>query len=237
MLSLPSLKAILNFYTIFFKNNIHIIWTIDSFNLQQWVNSPTHTLGHTLDLILTHGLSVTDVMVFDSLISDHFPIMFTMCLPEPSQRKIPTTRQTRAYTLHTFAKISMNFIRKRIFPRCLSRLYLTTMLNIILIFLWYKTLQLPLNLLNKNPNLCLGSIKISCRKAERKWKRDKLQISFDVFKSGLSSYQSASKKAKATYFSTLIEKHHHTPKVQFSTIKPSYYPFSQPLHLTIGGLF
>lgn len=28
----------------------------ESFDLVQWVNSPTHKLGHMLDLVLTHNL-------------------------------------------------------------------------------------------------------------------------------------------------------------------------------------
>lgn len=43
-------------------------------------------------------------------------------------------------------------------------------------------------------------------------------MSFDILKNCLSSYQSAVKKAKASYFSNLIEKHHCTPKILFSVI-------------------
>lgn len=46
-----------------------ILNTIDSFYLLQWVNSPTHNLDHTLDLILIYGLSLPDVIVFEYLIS------------------------------------------------------------------------------------------------------------------------------------------------------------------------
>ncbi len=73
---------------------------IDSFNLLQWVSRPTHLLGHTLDLILTFGLSITDVEVIESLISNHFPIVFMMCLPEIPQVTASDTRQTRVYSPH-----------------------------------------------------------------------------------------------------------------------------------------
>ncbi len=74
--------------------------TIDSFNLLQWVSRPTHLLGHTLDLILTFGLSITDVEVIESLISNHFPIVFMMCLPEIPGVTASDTRQTRVYSPH-----------------------------------------------------------------------------------------------------------------------------------------
>ena len=34
---------------------------IDSFNLVQCVSGPTHEHGHTLDLVLSHGLSVSNL--------------------------------------------------------------------------------------------------------------------------------------------------------------------------------
>lgn len=58
----------------------------------------------------------------------------------------------------------------------------------------------------------------ACRTAERKWKKDKLQISSQLFKDCLSAYQRAAKSAKATYFSNLILKNHSRPTVLFSII-------------------
>ncbi len=49
---------------------------IDSFDLAQLVNVPTHMHGHTLDLVLSHGLSVRDFAIDDHAISDHKPITF-----------------------------------------------------------------------------------------------------------------------------------------------------------------
>ncbi len=68
------------------------------------------------------------------------------------------------------------------------------------------------------------SLRQSCREAERKWKKDKLQISFGILKNCLSLYQRAVKKAKTSYFSNLIEKHHCTPKILFSVINSALNP-------------
>lgn len=51
---------------------------IESFDLLQWVKSPTHKLGHMLDLILTHNVKVDDVDVCDINFSDHMPILFNI---------------------------------------------------------------------------------------------------------------------------------------------------------------
>lgn len=64
---------------------------IDSFDLIQLVNVPTHVHGHTLDLVLSHGLSVCDVAIDDHIISDHkitfrVPISFSITRPTKAVR-------------------------------------------------------------------------------------------------------------------------------------------------------
>lgn len=44
---------------------------MDSLNFVQSVSSPTHNLGHTLDLVLSRGFSVHICEVFDAGTSDH----------------------------------------------------------------------------------------------------------------------------------------------------------------------
>lgn len=51
---------------------------IDSFELTQLVNGQTHMYGHTLDLVLTHGLPIKDLDINDHVFSDHKPILFNM---------------------------------------------------------------------------------------------------------------------------------------------------------------
>jgi len=53
----------------------------------------------------------------------------------------------------------------------------------------------------------------ACRQAERQWKKDKLQVSYDIFLQHLKV-----KKAKANYFSGLINSQANRPKVLFKAI-------------------
>lgn len=62
------------------KDFCHVM---ESFGLVQHINQPTHTLGYTLDLILSHGFSVNNVLVEEVSISDHKPIVFNVNLPNP----------------------------------------------------------------------------------------------------------------------------------------------------------
>lgn len=52
----------------------------------------------------------------------------------------------------------------------------------------------------------------------QKWKKDRLQVSFDILKSSLFNYQMAVRKAKSDFFSHLITDNTKRPKVLFDTI-------------------
>lgn len=49
---------------------------VDSFNLTQSVCDATHTGKVTLDLVLSMGLSISNVATEDNYISDHKPLFF-----------------------------------------------------------------------------------------------------------------------------------------------------------------
>ena len=40
------------------------------------MSGPTHEHGHTLDLVLCHGLSVSNTEICDNVFSDHLPSLF-----------------------------------------------------------------------------------------------------------------------------------------------------------------
>ncbi len=63
----------------------------------------------------------------------------------------------------------------------------------------------------------------ACRKAESKWKKDKLQVSYEIYKESLSTYQGSVKEAKRKYFSDFIN-NHHKPGVLFRTINSVINP-------------
>lgn len=49
---------------------------IDGFNLIQHVAGSTQIHGHLLDLVLSYGLPIDNVLVSDAIFSDHCPVMF-----------------------------------------------------------------------------------------------------------------------------------------------------------------
>lgn len=73
-----------------------------------------------------------------------------------------------------------------------------------------------------------------CRRAERKWKKDKLQISHELLKVALANYQKASREARHKYFSIVIAKSQHKPAVLFATINNVLNPPNQ-IHTEISA--
>ncbi len=57
-----------------------------------------------------------------------------------------------------------------------------------------------------------------CRRAERKWEKDKLTVSLEILRTSLNNYQKSVKAAKSKYFSDIISRNCHRPRVLFSTI-------------------
>ena len=62
------------------------------------------------------------------------------------------------------------------------------------------------------------TIRRECRKAERKWKKDKLQVSFKILKNCWHRYQVTVKEAKRKHLSNIILSTCHKPCILFSTI-------------------
>lgn len=73
-------------------------------------------------------------------------------------------------------------------------------------------------------NTVTRSFRQGCRKAERKWKKDRLQVSYEIPRNCLRAYQQAVKAARASYFADIISRHSHSPKVLFETINSVLNP-------------
>lgn len=80
------------------KDNNEAKQFIDLMNsgaLEQHVNSPTHTRGHILDLIITNSSDglVSNLQVLPGMPSDHAVITFSVDFPRPASSKVTTERR------------------------------------------------------------------------------------------------------------------------------------------------
>lgn len=58
----------------------------ECFNLKQSVKSPTHSEGHTLDPVLSQGVSLKNMELLDFNVSDHKTVTFHTLLPLSAHR-------------------------------------------------------------------------------------------------------------------------------------------------------
>ena len=70
------------------------------------------------------------------------------------------------------------------------------------------------------------SLRQACWRAKRKWNKDRLTVSFDIFWNSLAAFQTAAKKVRAKHSQDIINKHSHRPKILFSTMNSIINPNS-----------
>lgn len=80
----------------------------DSFHFAQHVSGPTHTKGHTLDLVFTLGLNIDFICTEDIFISDHRCILFNLSF-HLSLSPIPHVVSSRILNSSTAVKFSDAF--------------------------------------------------------------------------------------------------------------------------------
>ncbi len=82
---------------------------IDSFDLVQMVKGPTHSLGHTLDLVLVYGHSICDLEICELSFSDHKPVMFTCSLSGQSSKRHQPVLRSRIFSPTVNEDLSAHF--------------------------------------------------------------------------------------------------------------------------------
>ena len=192
------------------------------FDFTQHVSGPTHDRGHTLDLVITRGLDVNIVSIMNVALSDHFCIEFTVCLPLP-RGQIDRTVKKRFIT----AEVTERFIERihniptNTDPLSVDKLVISfnnklkSTLDSIA-----PTKQKTTSSKQKPPwrNECVNTQKRNCRKAERRWRKTKLQVHYEMLKEQQNIYNTAIREARRAHFSEIIRKNHDNPKILFSTI-------------------
>ncbi|RDD63992.1 hypothetical protein DU478_22555, partial [Thalassococcus profundi] len=67
------------------RNAKELCAVLETFGLTQHVSEPSHSRGHTLDLLITKGVNISNVSVLDVGLSDHFCVFFDLSVsPTPA---------------------------------------------------------------------------------------------------------------------------------------------------------
>lgn len=85
------------------------MYLIDSSELTQLVNGPTHMYGHTLDLVLTYGLSIEDLELNEHVISDHKHTLFNIPVACCSVNPVKSLQCFRSFSPTTCSQFVTRF--------------------------------------------------------------------------------------------------------------------------------
>ncbi len=84
---------------------------LDCFNSVQHVQGPTHSRGHTLDLVCSTGFPLTNLQCLDLAVSDHCAIIFNVpaSLPRQRPRWTITFRNIKTVSIQAFSSLISNY--------------------------------------------------------------------------------------------------------------------------------
>lgn len=208
---------------------------LDSVGFTQNVNKPTHCHMHTLDLVLTYGIEISDLNVLpqNPLLSDHFLITFKFLMEDYT---VPNDKTMMKRTLSEKSVLKYKEMIQPIFTAlscdfpesspCISSTsddqFVDSAMNSLKTAL---DVVAPLKQKVVKPrrfapwfNAETRALKQKTRKLERLWRKSKSTQTLRTWKSSLLEYKQALRKAKTTYYSSLIEANKNNPRFLFSTV-------------------
>lgn len=184
---------------------------LESTNLLQHVNLPTHQNGHTLDLVITRstGLGVHGIGTNSSVSSDHLTVTFSVAIPKPQ-------KSTKSMYLRKWKSINTDNLNNDIKSSILAENSTTEvnqsvqLYNQVLRELIDKHApgkQTTITIRPQTPwyNADIKQAKQLCRKLERQWRTSGLTVHRDMFKAQRNTLHQLREKAKSTFFTDKIE--------------------------------
>lgn len=172
---------------------------LESFGLNQHVKEPTHSHGHTLDLIISRDVQM-DINVLNCALSDHYLVFFSFslaCVPTVAgstvvqKRHINDTTRAQFVEMISFGNLSCTNVDDMLDS------YTSSVLGVLDTIAPIKTRMLK----NKqkapwrNEELVRAQ-KRECRKAERRWRKSKVQDHYEIYKENLRVFNRTVRQAR-----------------------------------------
>jgi len=196
---------------------------LDMFNLEQNVTEFTHVNGHILDHVITAANDnlVRDVSIHD-MISDHCLIIsdLTVCKP-PNKRTTHSFRKLRSLKLETLCTdISKSTLitTPAEEPDALAQQFNSTLAEILNNHAPLITRPLPNKPLMPWFNESIKQEKMKKRKLEKQWRKSKLEIHKQIFKTQRNHVCHLICEAKKAYFTDSITQCNGDQKKLFSLV-------------------
>ncbi len=213
------------------KTTKEIVTVLNTFDLIQHVHGPTHNRGHTLDLLISRGLNISSIVIKDVAMSDHFCIFFDIL--------ISVTTESRSVSVR---KRCINENTSVLFMKAIS---LTPSISADSVDLLLDSFDskvknviddiAPIKVSKKNgrqksfwrKSTAVQNMKRQCRKAERMWRKTKLEIHYSIYKDSLHAFNLELATARQTFFSNLINSNLNNTRTIFATVERLTNPPSQ----------
>ncbi len=195
------------------------------------MHGPTHNRGHTLDLLISRGLNISSIVIKDVALSDHFCIFFDIL--------ISVTTESRSVSVR---KRCINENTSVLFMKAIS---LTPSISADSVDLLLDSFNskvknviddiAPIKVSKKNgrqksfwrKSTAVQNMKRQCRKAERMWRKTKLEIHYSIYKDSLHAFNLELATARQTFFSNLINSNLNNTRTLFATVERLTNPPSQ----------
>uniref|UniRef100_A0A8C5AGF3 Reverse transcriptase domain-containing protein n=1 Tax=Gadus morhua TaxID=8049 RepID=A0A8C5AGF3_GADMO len=211
----------------------------DTLGFKQLVQQPTHIGGNTLDLVLTRGVDISQLVVssYTSALSDHFLLTFQVvvsCPCDDQQATFSCRRITPATITAMEDKLSGSLAPLCNYSgsvECLTddlNIALSVAIDSVAPYVTKKrTLKKPAPWFNAET--CI--LKRNCRILERKWRSTKLEVFHLAWHNSLITYKGALTIARNAYFSSIINLNRNNPKFLFDTVRS----LTQKQNQTVGS--
>uniref|UniRef100_A0AAQ5X7A8 Reverse transcriptase domain-containing protein n=1 Tax=Amphiprion ocellaris TaxID=80972 RepID=A0AAQ5X7A8_AMPOC len=184
--------------------------TLDNFGLVQHVTEGTHDKGHTLDLLISKGLSISNVTVSDVGLSDHSCVFFESTVSVQSTVFTEVTKK-RCITESTSEIFNQAFSSTPALSWGLVD-ELIGSFNAKIVYIMDAIAPTKVKVISgkkKSPRrnaTLVRNNKRECRKAERRWRKSKLQVHYNIYKEKLYTYNLQLRNARQSYFADIITK-------------------------------
>lgn len=195
---------------------------LDTFGLFQHVNGPTHTRGHTLDLVISKGVDISSVDIKDLALSDHYCVFSDLQIT-PNSQLTPVSVRKRYINENTSAKfMEVIALSSTVSAETVDELlenFNSKISNVMDTIAPVKTKMILSR--KRTPwrnTMMVKALKTECRKAERKWRKTKLQIHHDLYKQSLCNFNHGLLKARQQYLSEMINKNINSTRALFAMV-------------------
>ncbi len=180
-------------------------------------------VGHTLDLLISRGLNISSIVIKDVALSDHFCIFFDIMISATTESRSVSVRK-RCINENTSAlfmeAISLTPSNSADSIDLLLDSFNSKVKNVIDVIAPEKVSKKTGR--QKSPwrkSTAAQNMKRQCRKAERMWRKTKLDIHYSIYKDSLHAFNVELATARQTFFSNLINSNLNNTCTLFATVE------------------